>query len=158
MQFLVHCWSLKLMQKAGGDGGQAAAEILSAGIMGDDSIERFLVDYICDRRLPLSVVSAILSAIDDEIQKQAEAERYLTAPRSRFQSLHSRLLDEFQTHRFVMKKSAGISLATGTLLPKIVLPVVRFMGRIPVHTLHYLLNPASGDNPQSINEVSPIQV
>ena len=87
------------MQKADEDKEEVEELKSTFGIMGDVSYERFLVAYVRDHRYPLSVVSAILSDIDAEIKMHDEAERYLSEPRARFQSLLFKLMDELLSLR-----------------------------------------------------------
>ena len=76
----MHSWGLKLLKKS--DQSNEATLYKDDGqhrddYLGDDYIERFLVEYMQERRNPLSAAAAIISAIDEEIVAHDDVKRHI---------------------------------------------------------------------------------
>ncbi|KAG1664114.1 hypothetical protein FOA52_011937 [Chlamydomonas sp. UWO 241] len=71
--------------------------LLQLGFDAGEDIELFLINYIRTRRNPLSVTWAIMEAIQVEITKYDEADRYMETKYASFKALGMSLLDELAT-------------------------------------------------------------
>ncbi|GAX80101.1 hypothetical protein CEUSTIGMA_g7539.t1 [Chlamydomonas eustigma] len=111
LSFLVHKWSLQLQQYSS-EGDDVMSSTMKLEF---NDVEQFLVKYMQARRNPMSIASAVIWAIDEEIRIHPEAERFIGPAVPRLHSLILQLLS--QLLQMLYKRQLHIITLDGILFP-----------------------------------------